>query len=188
MIKLSSYFVFQFLAFIACAYSFVEKSPTDQKQAILTTFNQWENLQIQNGLYVKQSLCNPDAAGKRNYKGPATSIPEDLNISYTHMNQDNQLDALITFHPLQCDGGNANRNEQVVLLILSSASGYKVESNFMNKLSKQFSKGWFYIEKAIDNTLYGTYYEYKSDDPLCCPGIKKEITIEFPSAKVSFEN
>jgi len=41
---------------------------------------------------------------KDGYKGPVAGIPKDISIHYSDINGDGKLDALITFHPVQCDG------------------------------------------------------------------------------------
>jgi hypothetical protein len=76
-------------------------------------------------------------------------IPTDIHISFTNINNDNKLDALITFNPTQCDGGNALMNAQIRVLIMSNAAGYVTDDSYIDKIESQFKKGWVIIEGAF---------------------------------------
>ena len=153
---------------------------------IIGRFEQWKKEQYKNGAYETENRCNLDSVSKIDYKGPDVGIPKDLNIYFTDINNDSRLDALVAFHPDQCDHGNALMNAQVRLLILSHGENYTVDQSFIDKIEKDIKKGWLNIESVTDGTFYGTYYQYKENDGRCCPSIKRPIQIDYKSGKLIY--
>ena len=154
---------------------------------IVNKFEQWKKDQYQKGNYATEKNCDPDTVLKVGYKGAEMGIPTDIHISFTNINDDNKLDAIITFNPTQCDGGNALMNAQIRVLILSNAGGYTTDDSYIDKIESQFKKGWVIIDGALYGSFYGTYYEYKDSDGRCCPGIKKSFSIDYKTKKLTFD-
>jgi hypothetical protein len=115
-------------------------------------------------------------------------IPEDINISFTDINDDGKLDGLVTFLPDHCDGGNALMNTQIRVLILSNAANYIADDQFLDNIQQRLKKGWVIIHAVQGGTFYGTYYEYKQTDGRCCPSIKKDLSIDYKTRKINFDN
>ena len=154
---------------------------------IVSKFEQWKTLQFKKGNFATEKNCNADTMLKEGYKGPEMGIPKDIHISFTDFNEDNKLDAIVTFAPDQCDGGNALMNAQIRVLILSGLSGYFTDDSYIDKIESQLKKGWLIIESSFGSTFYGTYYEYKDSDGRCCPSVKKPFSIDFKTKKLTFD-
>jgi hypothetical protein len=154
---------------------------------IVSKFEQWKKDQYKKGKYATDKNCDPDTVLKAGYKGAEMGIPTDIHISFTNINDDNKLDAIITFNPTQCDGGNALMNAQIRILILSNVDGYTTDDSYIDKIESQFKKGWVIIDSALYGSFYGTYYEYKDSDGRCCPSIKKSFSIDYKTKKLTFD-
>jgi hypothetical protein len=155
---------------------------------IITKFEQWKSYQYKADKFATENNCMPDTVSKDGYKGPDMGIPKNIDISFTDINNDNKIDALITFHPDQCDGGNALMNAQIQILILSKDSSYFIDDKYISKIERQFKKGRLNIERASYGAIYGTYYEYKSNDGRCCPSIHRTFAIDYSTKKLTFDN
>lgn len=153
---------------------------------IIQKFKQWKALQYKAGKYATEKACNPDSVLKEDYAGAEMGIPQDISVDYCDLNIDNRLDALITFNPQQCDGGNALMNAQSRVLILSKGTGYVVDDSMVDKIEEKLKKGWLIIESASYGSLYGTYYEYRESDGRCCPSIKRPFTIDYKTRKLTY--
>jgi len=154
---------------------------------IINKFEQWKNDQYKKGNYATEKNCNADSVLKEGYKGPEMGIPQDIHVSFTNFNDDNKLDAIITFNPDQCDGGNALMNAQIRVLILSNDTGYTTDDSYIDKIESNLKKGWLIIESALGSYFYGTYYEYKDSDGRCCPSIKKPFSIDYKTKQLTFD-
>lgn len=159
---------------------------TSEYTQIIHRFEQWKSGQVNAGRFASSSNCNPDSVTKPGYKGPEMGIPKDLNICYTDINADGRLDALVTFSPDQCDGGNAMMYAQSRVIILSKGNSYTIDDTSLDTIEKQLKKGWLRFESALQGTLYGTYYEFTSSDGRCCPGIHRAFEINYSSKKISY--
>jgi hypothetical protein len=173
------------LVFCGVSNVIFAQSPDEYIQ-ILQKYRQWKETQYKNKTYAREKDCNVDSILKMGDEGPSTGIPKDIDISFTLINSDNKIDALITFYPVDCDGGNALMKDQVRLLFLSTNSTYDIDEALINKIEKQFSKGWFNINGASNGAFYGDYYEYKDSDPGCCPSIHKSFSLDYKSNKITF--
>jgi len=165
---------------------FFAQSKSEYAQ-ILNKFEEWKKDQYKKGNYATEKKCDPDTVLKAEYKGPEMGIPTDIHISFTNINDDSKLDAVITFNPVQCDGGNALMNAQIRVLVLSNAAGYATDDSYIDKIESQFKKGWIIINGASYGSFYGTYYEYKDSDGRCCPSIKKPFSIDYKTKKLTFD-
>ena len=155
-------------------------------EQIVNKFEQWKSSQIRKGIYAAEKGCTFDTVTKEGYSGPTIGVPNDIDFSFTDINADNKLDAVVTFNPNQCDGGNALMNAQVRLLILSNGISYITDDTYVNKIESRFTEGWFNIEKASYGTVFGTYYQYKETDGRCCPSIRRPFTIDYKTKELKF--
>ncbi len=153
---------------------------------IINKFEQWKSIQFKKGIYATEKKCNLGTVTKDSYTGPTMGIPNDVDISFTDINNDNKLDAIVMFNPSQCDGGNALMNAQIRILILSNGMTYIADDTYIDKIESRFKKGWFSIKKASYGTFFGTYYEYKETDGRCCPSIRRPFIIDYKTKKMEF--
>jgi hypothetical protein len=149
---------------------------------IKTAFANWTKSEIEKGTFFAKDSCNwdyyiiKDSLGLEALEG--FSIPEDsseIGIYYAHLNHDDKEDALITFTPTQCDGGNGSRWAQYQLLVLSQGNEYIVNDNYFNQFDP--SPGFFLLDSAATRMVCGTYLDFVENDGLCCPSIKRRIKI-----------
>jgi len=185
MLKITTQIIAGLLFLSGISNKLMAQSKTDYVQ-ILNKFEQWKSTQYKKELYATEKNCIPDTVTKTGYKGPTMGIPKDIDISFTDINLDNKLDAIVTFNPDQCDGGNALMNAQIRVLILSSGATYITDDSYIDKIETRLKKGWLRIEKATEGTFYGTYYEYKEMDGRCCPSIRRPFTIDYKTKKLEF--
>ena len=160
---------------------------TAEYSQILNRYEQWKALQYKTGTYVTPANCKPEVMLKDGYKGPESGIPKDISIHYTDLNADGKMDALISFNPIQCDGGNSMMNLQSRVLILSKGTTWIADDKFVEAIETKHPGGWFWIEGAMNGSIFGTYYEHAVDDPRCCPSIKKPFSIDFTTKKIDFQ-
>lgn len=154
---------------------------------ILTRYEQWKAAQYKAGNYATPANCKMEVVIKESYKGPQAGIPNDISVHYSDINGDNKMDALITFNPIQCDGGNAGMNIQSRVLILSKGAVWITDDKYIDNIEAKIDKGWMSVSGVTGGTIFGTYYEYKEDDGRCCPSIKKQFSIDFKTKKLEFE-
>lgn len=185
MLKIIIQTIASILFFVGLSCKLTAQSKSEYVQ-LLNKFEQWKSIQYKKGVYATEKNCNLDTMTKEGYKGPTMGIPNDIDISFTDINNDNKLDAIVTFSPDQCDGGNALMNAQIRVLILSNNAGYIIDDTYIDKIETRFKKGWFNIEKASYGTFFGTYYEYKETDGRCCSSIRRPFTIDYKTKKLEF--
>jgi hypothetical protein len=159
---------------------------TSESEQIRTRFERWQSNQINAGRFVADENCNP-AFVSPNDSIPNLGFPSQIHFFYMEINKDKQLDALITFNPEQCDGGNALMWTQYQLLVLSSSTGYKIDEEFFREIGKDL-KGFFHLDGTTNVGFTGTYFEFTEADPSCCPSLKKRITIQFDIKQIKFND
>ncbi len=151
---------------------------------IRAAFKQWQQTQIEHKHFVSKDNCHYSYIAAHEPPETILGFPDSINFYYAHLNNDQHPDALITFRPLQCEGGNASVNTQYKLLALSTPSGYTIDDTFFNLVDIMEASGFYILDSLNRYGFYGTYYNYTETDGYCCPSIKKTIKITFPSLQV----
>lgn len=193
------------LLFLFAACNNAEKPKTsnrlpsikDQKDTIVQLFEEWKKEQVKNGSYLADKYCNQEWMLKQ-YDRPdfeILNIPtmgfplekESFGFSFSDINQDGRLDGMVTFDPVECDGGKALMWYSVHVLIISENEKYKITdtvdfSNFGNTAFD--SSGIYQIGKISGQKVYGTYIEFLPDDLPGWPSIFREVIFDFPSRKL----
>jgi hypothetical protein len=160
---------------------------TPEYSQLLNRYEQWKAAQYKAGTYASPGNCKMETVIKDGYKGPMAGIPKDVSIHFSDINGDNKLDALITFHPVQCDGGNAMMNVQSRVLVLSKGIVWVADDKYIENIESK-KDGWLSVSGVVGGTIFGTYYEYKEDDGRCCPSIRKQFSIDYKTRKLELEN
>ena len=176
--------ILPFLLLLLCLDS--QAQSVSAYSQLLNRFEQWRTDQYRTGAYAPAAQCNMETVTRNGYKGPITGIPVEFTVHYVDINGDNKTDALFTFHPVQCDGGNALMNAQDRVLILSKGNTYITDDSFIKKIEAQ-KDGWLSVTGAMEGTITGTYYAYGPDDGRCCPSVKKPFTIDYKTRKITIE-
>jgi len=159
---------------------------TAEYTKILASYEQWKAAQYRAGTYATPGNCKMEVVVKDGYKGPTAGIPKDISIYYSDINADGKLDALVTFNPVQCDGGNAMMNVKSRVLILSKGLSWTTDDKFINGIESK-KDGWLSVSGVSGGTIFGTYYDYAADDPRCCPSVKRSFTIDFKTRKLTID-
>ena len=164
----------------------------DRKAEIRKLFRAWQAEEIRNKHYWAHDSCNMNYFNNHSMPdstGPDWGFPDSSEISFSFacLNEDTTLDGLVTFNPVQCDGGNGSMWTQVQVFILSGKDGYRVTDTIaLEKFaSTEFdSLGFYWIDSIGRHTLYGTYTEFSEDDPHCCPSINRPVVFDFVERKL----
>ncbi len=161
-------------------------STRDKSYLLNNAFENWKQEQIANGQFLSSNDCRPDFVIS-NDSIQDFGFPEEIEFHYADINSDDQLDALITFIPQQCDGGNGSMWTQFQLLILSNGSGYLINDRFFDNVGKKLD-GFYHLDSALANEFQGTYYEFKEGDGRCCPSTNTRMTIKFDTKELKILN
>ena len=165
-----------------------KKIETDIKAA----FDNWAETEMQKGVFFAIDSCNWDYYVMRDSLGLETvsgfAIPNDsseIHYYYADLNGDNKKDALITFTPCQCDGGNSAMWVQYQLLVLSQGDKYFVIDNYFEKY--ETGSVFFHLDSVAPNTVFGTCFEFTDNDARCCPSIQRPIKINLDKNEIDWK-
>lgn len=122
---------------------------------------EWKRDLLINDNFVVPNACNNENALL--HEGILLSFPNNLNTSYGDMNRDGKIDALVTFTPTQCDRGNATRNFQYALIVISRGGVYKTIETTPS-LSLGLGDPFYKLHKANNGWIYGSYYYQVEED------------------------
>ena len=142
-------------------------------QKIISTFENWKSTQISLGNYQAKN----DELGQE--------FPDEIQVFYTDLNQDENVDAIICFNPILLEGGNALMNVQEKLMVVSKNENYELDDSTLSNLEKTLKTGWIHVSNASNGIISGDYYDYKSNDGQCCPSIHKQVDISLNKKKAT---
>lgn len=170
--KLSS-----FLLVFSCNV-LIAQTESDRNK-VLRYLEMWRKSKIENKAYIHPDSCQLQYIINNQINSLETfGLPEKVNISWGDLNLDGTEDALIIFHPMQCDGGNGSMKFQYALLIISNENEYYFLEHYPS--TNLGMGGYYYYYNSIEkNGINASYYEYKNEDSRCCPSIRKEHFLEF---------
>ena len=117
------------------------KAQTSEYAQIIARFDQWKLQQYKKGSYASPKTCTLEIASADGYKGPDAGISSDISVYYSDINQDHHIDALITFNPYLCGGGNALMNAEEKILVLSRGSTYIIDETFFSRIEEKLEQG-----------------------------------------------
>jgi len=126
--------------------------------------------------YCSEADCDKAHQDLMNGREMSCSIGvEEGSISYIYgdINQDGEMDALVNFGLIQCDGGNALCGEGGQALVLSGLSTYKV-------IEPNFEDGDIPVRHDLlkinsDGTILCEDWYWTEDDPRCMPSLSKKV-------------
>lgn len=176
------------ISFIACLSLFVFAcSPSEKRdiEQIQATFSDWQKVQIESeqGEFLAAENCTLEYV-LDSKQSAMLGFPEEINFHYADINGDEKSDALITFSPKQCDGGNAAQWMQYQLLVLSERGSYSIDEIALHPNALSLLSGPYFLDSLSGTNAYGRYYEFVQGDPRCCPSINKALTIDMNTFKV----
>ena len=142
-------------------------------QKIISAFENWKNTQISLGNY-REKNCEL-----------GQGFPNEIQVFYTDLNQDEIVDAIICFNPILLEGGNALMNVQEKLMVVSKNENYELDDTTLTNLERKLKSGWIHLTHANNGVISGDYYDYKSNDGQCCPSIHKQVDISLNKKKAT---
>ena len=171
----------------------------EEKADFKEIFWQWEKDQIAERHYMEKEDCNISFYVDRfiEDKYPPNvglGFPEELDaIIPVFANEDDVVDFVGAFQPIQCDGGNATRGMQMQILFLSTKNGYIADSEFLFKNIKQPPEPVAFYRDALlgskdKKILIGEAIVGKPSDPYCCSSLKYKFTFDFKTGETIFED
>ncbi len=158
---------------LICGLIITSCQQKSKHQKIITAFENWKETQINSGNYQDKN----DELGQ--------GFPDEINVFYTDLNQDENVDAIVCFNPILIGGGNALMNAQEKLMIVSKNENYEVDDTSFSNLERTLKSGWIHLTKVSNGIISGDYYDYKSNDGRCCPSIYKQLEMNVKNKKVS---
>ncbi len=160
---------FIFLGILTVCLSQISQAQSAYVQ-IADAFDFWKNEQIAAGIYVALNRCNPDSV-----QAPALSIPDEVVMSFSDLNNDSLLDGLVVFEPVYCEGSSGKKWVQHQVLILSSPEGYRPDGTFFDaiKVANTTDRIACYFDKLQEGLIMGTLYERSYYDAECCRSVTK---------------
>jgi len=151
---------------------------------IREVFKTWQQTQIDNNEFASQKNCNYEYVISKEDYGPVFGFPDIIDFKYTDLNGDKKTDALATFTPKQCDGGNMSSMMQHQILILSNKSSYEVDNKYFKNINLGLQTGFYTLDSLSNKSFFGTYYTFQESDGFCCPSIQRPIVIDFNTKQV----
>ena len=159
------------------------------------SFANWQKQQINEKRFWASDSCYPGWFDKHDVNETLDNLiygfPSDSSIkfSFADLNQDGNLDGLVTFNADQCDGGNASTWNQWQVFILSNNGNYNVNDTIQVdkfSLTEFDSLGFYRLDSIKANKIFGTYIEFKDEDGRCCPSINRPVAFDFSGKRLVF--
>ncbi|KHJ37219.1 hypothetical protein PBAC_25490 [Pedobacter glucosidilyticus] len=122
-----------------------------------------------------------------------------LRKLYEDFNQDGIKDALYVLEKQDCVVGNGYVGDlQRGVIILSEKEDFKVDNTIVKKLTDQINLkankkvfdtvAYIEIQKANNTIIYGSYWDWESEDPTGQPSIKKNFEYNYLVDKLKVFN
>jgi hypothetical protein len=155
-----------------------------QYNKICKIFDDWKRDMIKNDEYLPIEKCNLDYIQNSGDNNAWLSIPDEVHFLYGDLNNDNKIDALVWFAPIQCDGGNACMYCKEVLLIISRDNNYIVDKEYINNIERKNDLILFDYYSISENRIVGYYWKQNYENRFA--DFKGQFSINYSTRKVEF--
>lgn len=189
---LYTYFLFVTVFFIYCAPKRKNGKIATETIEIVEAFNNWKSAVMNAGTYSPYDSCNTfyfihHPKNSKLEEGIGLPDSTKFNFHFCDINNDKQIDALITFHPECCTctdtTGKVMQQEQVI--IISNQNGYTADDTFFQNLVPDTAKIHIDIDSVSNNTFYGTYF-YVGKQSTSIEEFQKSISVSYNTKEVKF--
>ncbi|MBI3500967.1 MAG: hypothetical protein HY063_04155 [Bacteroidetes bacterium] len=150
-------FIFFSVILLACSHQ-------SDKDKIRQAFSEWVEKKLNQSNFVPKDSCNPSYVVRHLAKGKPIvdmALPENKKIKFlfADINNDNELDGLVTFRRRCCSCTVPVAMPQSQVLILSGENGYTVNDTFFVEFyqNKKYS---IYIDSIARGKFLGTTNKY----------------------------
>ena len=162
------------------------------KDKIAQVFRDWKAGAIKEGHYCPVDSCNPSyfANHIKNEKlGEGLGLPDTNKFHYlfADINNDKQVDALVTFHPVCCTCSDTTGKivPQVQVIIISSQNGYTLNDTFFYHFFVDSININIDVDSAASNQFYGTYFKV-GKHVTSVEQYQKSISIAYDTKEMKF--
>ncbi|HEY4799191.1 MAG TPA: hypothetical protein VII99_08970 [Bacteroidia bacterium] len=163
-----------------------------EEVTIERVFRNWRENAVIQGDFCPKDSCTSSyfSKHKKNTKlGEGLGLPDTnkFHFMFADLNDDKQLDALVTFHPVCCTCNDTTGKvvPQAQVIILSSKNGYTSDNTFFDHLFADSLSINIDIDSVSANKFYGTYFKIGKQDT-SVEQYQKSISIAFDTKKIKF--
>ncbi len=176
----------------SCSSKKKKNQQTTEKDKIKQTLLDWTANAIKAGHYCPADSCNSSyfSSHPKNEKlSEGLGLPDTNKFHYlfADINNDKQLDALVTFHPVCCTCSDTTGKvvPQVQVIIVSNQNGYAANDTFFYHLFADSMNINIDIDSAASNQFYGTYFKIGKQDT-SVEQYQKSISIAYNTKEMKF--
>ncbi|MBI4931469.1 MAG: hypothetical protein HY841_11940 [Bacteroidetes bacterium] len=176
----------------SCSNDKENNQQANENDKITQAFMKWTVSAIKAGKYSPADSCNSSyfANHKKNEKlEEGLGLPDKSKFHYlfTDINNDKQLDALVTFHPVCCTCSDTTGKvvPQAQVIIISNQNGYAANDTFFYHLFADSMNINIDIDSTVANQFYGTYFKIGKQDT-SVEQYQKSISITFETREMKF--
>jgi len=166
---------------ISCSNDKKNNQQTSEKDKIKQALSTWTANAIKAGRYLSKEACNPSHDG--------LGFPDTNKFHYlfADINNDKQLDALVTFHPVCCTCSDTTGKvvPQAQVIIISNQNGYAANDTFFYHLFADSMNVNIDVDSVASNQFYGTFFKIGKQDT-SVEQYQKSISIAFDSREMKF--
>lgn len=166
----------------------------EEVKILKTLFAEWQQNEIAEHRFWAADSCYPDWFLEHEFEGTLSEMwgfpdSSELNFSYADVNVDGKLDQLVTFVPVQCDGGNGSIWIQFEVFTVSDSNNYKTEPYLGEGIFSAFGKdtsGFYWYDSIAPNKIFGRFINFLGGDGYCCPSVIRPIIIDYKTREVIY--
>jgi hypothetical protein len=163
---------------------------TNVHRQLHNEFDIWKKQQLENRIFQSVENCNREwYVSHPESEAPIWGFPElkDCSFFYADLNNDGMEDQLVSFNPVQCDGGNASMWMQVNVLTISENGRYVTSSDWDEALFPQLKRkeeGFCWFTGIADGTIEAIHYVLQDTDPRCCPSVRILTVFDYSTGTI----
>jgi hypothetical protein len=178
----------------SCSTDKKNNQQATEKDKIKQAVHDWIGSSVRTGHYSPADSCNASyfTTHRKNEKlNEGLGLPDTNKFHYlfADINNDKQLDALVTFHPVCCTCSDTTGKvvPQVQVIIMSNPSGYFANDTFFYHLFADSMNINLDMDSAASNQFYGTYFKIGKQDT-SVDQYQKSISIAYDTREIKFIN
>jgi len=152
----------------------------------------WSASAVKAGQYSPADSCNSSyfANHLKNEKlQEGLGLPDTSKFHYlfADINNDKQLDALVTFHPVCCTCNDTTGKvvPQAQVIIISNQNGYAANDTFFYHFFADSMNVNIDVDSVASNQFYGTYFKIGKQDT-SVEQYQKSISIAYDTREMKF--
>ncbi|MBI4947089.1 MAG: hypothetical protein HY840_11890 [Bacteroidetes bacterium] len=180
-----------FSIFTGCSNNKNNDQPAE-KAKIKQVLMDWSVAAIKAGRYSPADSCNAfyfTHHPKNEKLAEGLGLPDTNKFHYlfADINNDKQLDALVTFHPACCTCSDTTGKvvPQVQVVIVSNENGYAANDTFFYHLFADSMNVNIDVDSSASNLFYGTYFKIGKQDT-SVDQYQKSISIAYDTREMKF--